>query len=363
MKNPEKQSPNAMQPSRIKRKAVSLSKERLVAHELMGAGATAVLITRPLIDGINLAAWAAANRDLIEAQLFENGAILFRDFNAKRTCDFEDFIKATSGEPLEYRERSSPRVQVSGNIYTSTDYPSHQSIFLHNENSYQHTWPLKIFFFCMVAPATGGRTPIADTRKVLKAISPETREKFMRKNVMYVRNFGDGIGLDWQTVFQTSDKAEVEDYCRAANIEFEWKSGNRLATRQVRHAVARHPRTGEMIWFNHAAFFNVSLLDPSIHEALLSQLKEEDLPNNTYYGDGSAIEPSVLAELRDAYQQQQTSFDWQEGDILMLDNMLTAHGREPFTGPRKIVVGMAEPLTLNDIQCIPPIPSDSNPRG
>ena len=27
---------------------------------------------------------------------------------------------------------------------------------------------------------------------------------------MYVRNFGDGFGLDWRTVFQTDDRAAVE---------------------------------------------------------------------------------------------------------------------------------------------------------
>ena len=57
---------------------------------------------------------------------------------------------------------------------------------------------------------------------------------------------------------------------------------------------------------------------------LLAGLEEEDLPNNTYYGDGSPIEPSVLEEIREAYRMETVSFAWQEGDILMLDNMLRA---------------------------------------
>ena len=73
--------------------------------------------------------------------------------------------------------------------------------------------------------------------------------------------------------------------------------------------------------------------------------REEDLPRNAFYGDGSKIEASVLEEINEIYQQETVTFPWQEGDILMLDNMLVAHGRKPFIGPRKVLVGMAEPFS------------------
>src|SRR5262249_52188820 len=145
-----------------------------------------------------------------------------------------------SGNPLEYRERSSPRSQVSGHIYTSTDHPADQSIFLHNENSYQHTWPLRIFFFCKVPAQSGGETPIADVRRVYERISPELRERFRQKRVMYVRNFGDGFGLPWQVVFQTSERTAIEEYCQGAGMQCEWKDDNRLRTRRIGQAVATH---------------------------------------------------------------------------------------------------------------------------
>ncbi|HCF26247.1 MAG TPA: taurine catabolism dioxygenase TauD, partial [Cyanobacteria bacterium UBA11049] len=249
----------------------------------------------------------------------------------------------------EYRDRSSPRHEVGEKIYTSTDYPAEQSIFLHNEGTYWLTWPLKIYFSCLIAAQQGGETPIADCRKIFQRIHPQIREKFIEKKVLYVRNYNDGFGLTWQTVFQTRDKAVVEEYCRRNAIEFEWKDGERLRTRQVRQAVAKHPKTGELVWFNHATFFHVSTLEPTLRDALLAEFREEDLPNNTYYGDGSPIEPEVLEELRAAYQQEMVLFPWQQGDLLMLDNMSVAHGRSPFVGTRKVVVGMAEPFTNPDI--------------
>jgi alpha-ketoglutarate-dependent taurine dioxygenase len=166
---------------------------------------------------------------------------------------------------------------------------------------------------------------------------------------MYVRNFGDGFGLAWQDVFQTADKQAVERHCRAKGIETEWKEGDRLRTRAVRRALARHPKTGELVWFNHATFFHLSTLEPTVRQALLEEFEESELPTNTYYGDGSAIDPEVLEQLRAAYDAEIVRFPWQEGDLLMLDNMLVAHGRAPFSGPRQILVGMAEPVSEDQV--------------
>jgi alpha-ketoglutarate-dependent taurine dioxygenase len=300
------------------------------------------LVICPSINRVDLLAWAGKNKEFIEANLLKHGGLLFRGFNLGTSAEFEEFIKVVCGSTLQYRERSSPRTQVSGNIYSSTDYPPDRAIFLHNENSYQNNWPLKIFFFCQTPAEEGGETPIADCRRVLQRIDPEIIERFIEKKWMYVRNFGDGFGLDWQTVFQSSDRSVVEEHCRKNGIAVEWKDGDRLRTRAVRSAMAKHPLTGEQVWFNHATFFHFSTLETDVRKALLNDFDEENLPANSFYGDGTPIEPSVLKRLQAAYAQEAVVFQWKMGDILMLDNMLTAHGRRPFSGTRKILVGMAE---------------------
>jgi alpha-ketoglutarate-dependent taurine dioxygenase len=327
----------------VTRRAITDAQASWVRVEPWRAGASGPVVLSPAITGVDLIPWVENNRQLIEGHLLKSGALLFRGFEAEGVAGFEQFIRTVSGELLDYCERSSPRHQVHGHVYTSTDYPAHQFIYPHNENSYQHVWPMKIFFFCQTPAARGGETPTADTREVLGLLSPATVARFIERGCMYVRNFDDQLGLPWQTVFQTDDRSAAEQYCRAAGIAFEWKEGGGLRTRAVRPAVATHPRTGERVWFNHVAFFNVSTLDPSIREGLLATMKEADLPANTYYGDGSPIEPEVLDEIRDAYRRATVSFDWQRGDILLLDNMLTAHSRTPYTGERSILVGMSEP--------------------
>lgn len=299
---------------------------------------------------LKLAGWATARRELIEDYLPKHGAILFRNFNVESPAEFEDLIRAVSGDLLEYNERASPRSQVSGNIYTSTDHPASETIFIHNENSFKNTFNRKIFFYCMTAPETGGETPIADCRRVFQQIRPEVRERFIEKGWMYVRNYGDGFGLPWQDVFQTSDRQTVEEHCRKNNIQVEWKDGNRLRTRASFPAVLTHPLTKEKVWFNHATFFHVSTLEPWVQEAMREEFdRDEDMPTNTFYGDGSSIEPDVLEELRLAYRQHTISFPWQQRDVLMVDNLLVAHGRAPYSGARKILVGMSEPTTREEL--------------
>lgn len=341
----------SIQTRTFRRKPVSLSPDQLVRVRPFQPKNLLPLVIEPAVDGLNLNHWAENNRSLLESQLLKHGGILFRNFRLNTAAEFERFIQATAnGELLSYQDGSSPRSQVKDHIYTSTDHPANQSIFLHSELSYAYTWPLKIFFFCVTPALQGGETPIADIRNVFQRLDPKIKERFCQKQVLYVRNFGDGFGLPWQTVFQTSDRVVVEQYCHHNGIQAEWKDGGkRLRTCQIRPAIATHPRTKQSVWFNHAAFFHVSTLESTVRQALLAEFPAADLPYNTYYGDGLTIEPSVLEEIRQAYRQETVTFPWQAGDILMLDNMLTAHGRNPYVGPRKVLAGMAEPLSSKDI--------------
>jgi alpha-ketoglutarate-dependent taurine dioxygenase len=296
------------------------------------------------MEGVDLITWADGNRPHIEQLLTEYGAILFRDFTMAGVSAFERLIEAVSGELLDYTYRSTPRKQIEGRIYTSTEYPRDQSIPLHNELSYASAWPMKIWFYCVQPASSGGETPIADSRSVMTGIDPVIAERFARSRIMYVRNYGEGLDLPWQEVFQTTSKVAVEETCRNADLEFEWKTRDRLRTRQICQAVATHPKTGERVWFNQAHLFHISRLRPAVRESLLSTFAEEDLPRNVYYGDGSPIESSVLDHIGEVYRQRTVTFAWKGGNILLLDNMLTAHGRRPFEGTRSVVVGMAETI-------------------
>ncbi len=331
------------------RKLIRISDDGLVNIELLNPEQSLPVAIKPATRGVSLAAWVHSNVELVENNIQKYGAVLFRDFEASTQQDFEDFLTGFSLERMNYMEGATPRKKLGEQVYTSTEFPAQYHIALHNELSYVLTWPMKVCFFCVTPPSHGGETPIADVRKVLRHIPDRVRQAFVEKGWMLVRNFGDGLSLTWQNAFRTESEKEVEDYCMKSHISCEWRTSHRLRTRQIRPAVTCHPKTGESVWFNHVAFWHHSSLDPKTQEFLLKEFGEEGLPYNTYYGDGSRIDPEVVEEIRKAYDVETVAFPWQTGDLLMTDNMLAAHGRCPFEGPRKIIVSMGEPFTRIDI--------------
>jgi alpha-ketoglutarate-dependent taurine dioxygenase len=335
-------------PGTARRREVTLTERELISIGCLNEDRGLPWVIQPMIRNISLIEWGRTNGELIHSLLLKHGAILFRGFDPGTALDLEHFVEATSREWAAYREPATPRQQVSENIFTSTEYPAEQTIFLHNENSHCDSWPARIYFLCITPPSSGGETPIADCRRVFKRIDPAIKRGFLTKKILYIRNFGGGLGFPWQTVFGTSNRAEVESYCRQHQMRVKWREGDRLRVEYIRDAVATHPTTGESVWFNHGVFFNCSTLDPEVRKQLLAQFEPEDLPYNTYYGDGSQIDPSVMDELRSAYREETVSFPYRAGDLLMLDNMLVAHGRSPFEGNRRVLVGMSDPVKSID---------------
>lgn len=300
------------------------------------------LVIETNVEGVDPFQWASLNKAEVNKKLYTHGAILFRGFNIETVEDFHNFVRQISPDILKYKERSSPRTEVGKSIYTSTDYPPSQSIQFHNEQSYTKSWPMKLWFYCQIPAEKGGETPIADGRKVLESLSKQTIEEFENKRVMYQRNYGNGMGLTWQEAFQTTNKFEVEEFCTKENIDFQWRSNEHLRTKQVFDTIVRHPITNEKVWFEHAAFFHISGLPENVRESFLEEFNEGDLPSNTYFGDGTTIDNAYLEDVRNAYLQTANKFVWGKADILLIDNMLVSHSREPFEGDRKILVAMAE---------------------
>jgi len=308
------------------------------------------LMLRINVEPENLNNWLSENSSHINRLLRQNGALLIRRILVQGSKKLERVLTAFfDNELLEYTYRSTPRTKMRGRIYTSSEYHPDETIFLHNENAYSNEWAMNIAFYCVKPAETGGTTPIASSKSVYASIPVEVREKFVAKKLMYVRNYGN-IDLSWTEVFQTEDRNEVEKYCENNAIQFEWVGKNGLRTRQLAGASYSHPSTGEKVWFNQAHLFHISSLSSNNRASLEDTFKKEDLPRNVYYADGEDIEEEALDHIRKAYRDNTITFDWQEGDLLLLDNMLYSHGRQPFTGNRRILVGMANVMNVNNKQ-------------
>lgn len=286
--------------------------------------------------------WINTNRDFFEQSLKNYGGVVLRNFAVDSASQFNKLAQAISPKLLDYVYRSTPRTSVGGKIYTATEYPPALSIPLHNENSYSQNWPNIIMFYCAIAALEGGETPVADSRRVLARIPADIIDIFDKKKLMYVRNYHESLDLSWETVFQTENKLEVEAYCQQNNIKYQWQDKSPfLRTWQICQATWQHPLTQEKVWFNQAHLFHISNLELSDQKTLLNEFGIKNIPRNVYYGDGSEIENEALEIIRSAYEAEKITFKWLQGDVMILDNILMAHGRCPFKGDRKILVAMS----------------------
>jgi ribosomal protein L17 len=195
-----------------------------------------------------------------------------------------------------------------------------------------------LFFGCLIAPQDGGETTLGDSRRILKKIDSDILNLFKSKKLCYIRNLqaDKGSGYSWQEAFETDDKETVEKICQNVGAKYEWKDGGGLRVSQIRPATLTHPITKDEVWFNQADGFHPS----NLGEDLLKTLSEDELRLNVRFGDGSTIDSDILAHVRSVTQSETLAHSWKVGDVLILDNILAAHGRMPFTGARKIILAM-----------------------
>ncbi|HEX8369765.1 MAG TPA: TauD/TfdA family dioxygenase [Pyrinomonadaceae bacterium] len=314
------------------------------------------LVIKPAVDEKENAAdldllveTARSGRDFFREKLLTHGALLFRGYQVRSVSDLERFVDEFSGgeKLFNYAGGVSPRNPLGGGgkgggVYTSTEYPAQYALSLHNELSYADVYPRHLYFCCLTPAAAGGETTLGDSRRILQNIDAEIAELFKNKKICYVRNLHavKGDGYSWQEAFETDDKQTVEACCRKIGAQFQWQTSGGLRVRQIRPAIIKHPLTGEEVWFNQADGFHPSNLDAETYQTLIAAMSEDEFRLNVYFGDGSPIDLETLAHIRAVLQSETIPHRWQAGDVLILDNILAAHGRLPFTGARKIALAM-----------------------
>src|SRR5881296_2521014 len=296
--------------------------------------------------------WAAEHRDALRAAVAEHGSLLVRGLGLRDAAETEAVFRRLASLMIE-KEAFAPRRSYSHGVYSSSKWPPNQPMCMHHELSYVLEFPSLMLFACLIAPTDGGATPVADSPTVLHALPKELVERFERMGWVLIRNYNNEIGASFAEAFGTDDRRAIESYCRANAIKFEWRPDGALRTWQRRSAVLHHPRTGQRCWFNQIAFLNEWTIDPEVREYLVDIYGEDGLPFNTRFGNGDAIGADVVQVINEVYEANTARERWQGGDLMLVDNVRTAHGRERFEGPREVLVAMADAVPLAD--CSPTI--------
>ncbi|WP_416466968.1 amino acid adenylation domain-containing protein [Pseudomonas sp. LFS044] len=331
--------------------------QRPIRESLLVPDQVFPLLLEPTDPGLDVTGWIAANRAWVEEKLLHHGGILFRGFSVPDSQAFEAFAEAV--QPGLYGNYGDlPKKEGGQNTYRSTPYPEKKMILFHNESAHQDSWPRKQLFFCELPSPVGGATPVVDCRQMYRRLPAALRETFERKGLLYVRTFTGKLDVSWQHFFKTEQRAEVEARCQAAGIQWQWLADDELQIRTPCPAIITHPGSGVRSFFNQVQLHHPYCLDDDVREDLLTLFGNERMPRNVYYGDGSPIEDEVMQLIGELYEQCAVRFDWRKGDVILLDNMLIAHARDPFEGPRKIVVAMGDMLDRASLAAMQPHPQE-----
>jgi alpha-ketoglutarate-dependent taurine dioxygenase len=296
--------------------------------------------------------WAAEHRNALRTLVGEHGSLLVRGLRLRDLAEAGAVFRQL-GSLMPETEAFAPRRRHAEGVYSSSKWPPNQPMCMHHELSYTLEPPSLMLFACLTVAANGGATPVADSPAVLDALPAELVKRFEQTGWLLMRNYNEDIGASLTDAFGTEDRAAVESYCRARAIDFEWRPNGGLRTRQRRRAVMTHPLSGQRCWFNQIAFLNEWTLDRELREYLVDVFGEDELPFNTRFGNGDPISAEIVQTINDTYAAHTVSERWETGDLLLVDNIRTAHARESFEGPREVVVAMADAVHLPD--CSPKI--------
>jgi alpha-ketoglutarate-dependent taurine dioxygenase len=301
---------------------------------------------KPAVLRLGDPALLGAHRPAIDDLIAEHGAVLVRGLGLRDRAAAMAAISQIIRRPFFEREGFAPRERYAEGFYSSSAWPPDQPMCMHHEVSYAQEVPALLAFCCLTAPRDGGVTGLADARLVLRDLPAELVEPFERQGWELVRSYNEFVGVPWQDAFGEQDPAAVEKYCRDNDIEFRWDPDGGLRTRQRRAAVVRHPRSGERCWFNQIAFLNEWTMDPAVREYLVAEFGDDGLPFTTNHGDGTPLDVATVDQINEVYERHTVREPWQQGDLLLVDNIRTAHSREPHSGDREILVAMGEPTRV-----------------
>jgi alpha-ketoglutarate-dependent taurine dioxygenase len=320
--------------------------------------------------------WVKSNKPWLKQKLIEHGAVMFRGFAVEEGEDFETVVQQFEPELSNEYRGVSPRKLIPGTqfVYSASELPPRSPIPQHCEMSFLPYPPRNVFFCCLDAPVSaGGETCLCDFQKVYQQMDPSVRKKFEDKGVMYYRNYHRKKTLltdptmlkGWEEVFDTDKKEDIEEECRKNHIDFSWAKNDDLKLVSRESAIETHPDTGKKVWFNHVQVFHWSMIWDELYRvykrvgvikylflAILSYLAKFVFLNwrggsrcgfHTSYGDGTEVDEKDARHIRDVMWKNMVFNRWRKGDIVMIDNFRISHGRQPYSGKRKVVVSWSQP--------------------
>ncbi len=310
--------------------------------------------------------WLHDNLSELNQRILAGGLIVRGFEQVVGPADFNLILKALGSTLMDYIGGTSPRSAVLGKIMSATNLPPEFSLPLHQEMSYTHTFPSRVYFFCERPPQHGGATTLGDMRAFTRGVDPNVRQRFEERGGVQLRRTlpspsnchkKPGVVKPWTEVFETEDTSTVDRVAAERGWRTSWLDDESVQLwQEVCPALISHPVTGETFWFNQAHYFcpaasmawarndhreeDLALLERTVHEA-------PEMLDRMFHADGSEVNADDVLYLLEAYERLAVDHQWQRGDLIFLDNIVTAHGRRPFRGHRSILAALEHPYSMD----------------
>lgn len=319
-----------------------------------------------------LDAFLADNRDTVTTAWRKHGAILFRGFDAVDETGFDAVLRAAGLEPsVEYPFGISPRPNIKGAVYKSTQYTESLVIPPHTEMAYVRWRPAWISFLCQVPPKVHGETPLYDVVRALRELPQPIRERLQREPMRCTRHIRKKKAFitferTIAETFNTEDRGEIDAAAAELGIETEWLPDGFLKAETILPAIVVHPETGEHCL--NAQFINAQSLITGIRRIgsrynpavkaffewyIRKQFRKPTVHYRTRPVAGEDFTDAEYQQISETVNDCATLFRWREGDILLIDNIKVAHGRMNVKGERRILTALGDFFDLRTLQTVP----------
>jgi len=295
--------------------------------------------------------WTEHSRDRLDALILEHGGIVLRGFPMATPSEFSRFAAIFPPYKAGYVGGKSPRKKVAEGVLESTRLAENYKIILHSEMAYMKRYPPRIAFFCRQMAEEGGETIIGSMHEFMDLLPVDLREKLVQHRVRVIRNFAPrgntarAVVVDhpekigWDDAFFTQSEAQVDAHCLALGIQSIWNDDGSLTLIEEMDAVTPHPITGKLFYRNNL-HTNENWNTPET-AAMTAEIRGgQKYPSGIFLEDGSTLTPEEVSKIKQIWARIELAWRWRNGDIMILDNLQVAHGRNPFSGPREVLVAL-----------------------
>ncbi|RMZ85881.1 hypothetical protein DV737_g371, partial [Chaetothyriales sp. CBS 132003] len=275
--------------------------------------------------------------------LAQHGALLFRNLPIHSAAEFSKFAHAFNFRPHEIIGIVVDRPLLAPNVAPANESPPHVLIYNHNESPQVPHAPEYVMFYSHIAPNEGGETPISSSLELFHRAQqqiPEFINQLAAKGVLsrvtykFTKQYEGGSTLrqafgkeiqdgDDEDTRRAKIEAQIRRYGRGENTTWQWTDDGIVLTHRL-PAIRTQQSSGLPTLFTGLAAY--------YKNTLVNQANGRKNVTTQLFGDGTEIPEHYLKTLADITDEIRVLHRWQRGDVLVFDNVVAQHGRQPWVG-------------------------------